>query len=211
MALAIAARNAPAITDKASYEDYKKYYNKNMAGLAQKKARMEEGLSLIKLIRDAEPRTKGDQRTFEFEPYINGVAREALGRDRIASALNVYEAKDLPMKLQEAIKEHIVRKAKAAVALYGMPTRVAESDSLYEQTLDKYEAKVAAHRDWINRNQNSEVVQRAVREAYATNKFQTLYKFPSGLKTKEDYDNARVRFERQRNLLKSLREDRKKN
>ena len=208
MALAIATRNAPAITDKASYEAYKEYYDKNISQLARKKARVEEGLELMKLIRDAETKTESGQRTFEFEPYINGVAREALDRDRIESALNVYETNDLPMKLQEAIKEHVVRKAKAAIALYGMPTRVAESDSLYEQTLDKYEAKVAAHRDWINRNEGSEVVQRAVREAYASNKFKTLYKFPSGLKTAEDYANARVRFDRQRSLLKSLREDR---
>ena len=209
MALAIATRNAPAVTDKASYEAYREYYDKNIAQLARKKARVEDGLELMKLIRDAETKTESGQRTFEFEPYINGVAREALDRDRIESALNVYETNDLPMKLQEAIKEHVVRKAKAAIALYGMPTRVAENDSLYEQTLDKYEAKVAAHRDWINRNEGSEVVQRAVREAYASNKFQTLYKFPSGLKTAEDYANARVRFDRIRSLLKSLREDRK--
>ncbi len=206
MQLAIALHNAPSVTDKASYAEYESYYNENISGLAQKKARLEEAAELMKTIREMEDKTEGGQRTFELEPYINGVAREALGRDRLESAMNIFEAKELPPKLEEAIKEHVLRKAKVAVALYGMPTKVAESDSLYEQTLDKYEAKVAAHRDWINRNKDSEVIKRAVAEAYSSSKMRSMFSMPR-VKTKEEADNFRVRFERQRDLIKSLKED----
>jgi hypothetical protein len=55
----------------------------------------------------------------DFEPYLVGLAREALGREPLEDNPSPFKVKDLPKEIEEILVEHTRRKAKSAMASTG--------------------------------------------------------------------------------------------
>ncbi|MEO1615069.1 MAG: strawberry notch family protein [Planctomycetota bacterium] len=152
------------VDDEADVQEIEARYQSTIEPAAKRLSKLRDARDIMSAIRQAEPKFDSGARTFKYEPYINGIARDALGRDPIPNSPNPFRQKDIPAPLQKELKKFVMRKAMLGVALENLPSKDTKDATLIER-LEEYETEVKSHRKWLEDHAASPVVQDAIKSA----------------------------------------------
>lgn len=133
-----------------------------------------EYAALMTEIRKVEPRGFGGKRKFEYEPYIVGLARDALGRDPLPDNPNPFHDPDAPAPIKQALLDHAVRNVKRAVLSEGLPTKVRKGDESLAETRKKWEAQRQQSARWIEKHRSSPIIRRALSDVRSSKSYLDL-------------------------------------
>jgi len=157
--------------NEAELEAYNKRYAEEIAPIEHRFHVLSDAQGVMSGIRKVEPKESGGARTFEYEPYINGIARDALGRPPLEHSPNPFTTTDpLPEPLHKMLVAKVNRMTEPAVALYDIPAKDTDEKPL-RQRLREYEAMVKANRLWLMEHSDSPVIQEAIRNAKETKRY----------------------------------------
>jgi hypothetical protein len=106
------------------------------------------------------------KRSYEFEPYIVGLSRDALGRPPLESNPNPLSNIDLPAGLRNVIKEHAETQARSGILALGRPQATPETGTLEEAVAD-WKVRRDSREEWLDAHKDSPAVREAIDEALA--------------------------------------------
>lgn len=164
------------------------------------KARLDDYASLMSEIRSLDKRDLKGRRKFLYEPYLVGLAREALEREPLESNPTPFTDPKLPDELKAAVVAFATQKAKSVILSHGMPTKAHQGDESYEDTLAKWEASRDADQAWLKEHESSPYVQEAIVGVQGGKGFRSLLRregrphFDPRRETVEDYQHDLRRF-----------------
>jgi len=113
-------------------------------------------------VRELDPKDIRGRRKFTYEPYIVGLARDALGTEPLGSSPNPFVAKDIPEPIKNALAKFSYNKVKRAIMSTGYPEKKAEKDKDYAETLSKWNAGRDADVAWVREHKDSPHVKAAI-------------------------------------------------
>jgi hypothetical protein len=130
---------------------------------------------LMTAVRQAEPKTLNGRRKFEYQPYVVGLAREALGVEPLDDNPSPFNDEDLPEPLKEVLSEFAANKTKRAILAERVPIRKDEqSEDEYQAVLDVWEAGRKADERWLDADRESPIVRAAIDAAFRTSKMRDI-------------------------------------
>lgn len=135
--------------------------------------RLNDYADLMSEIRATEGRSIRGRRTFQYEPYIVGLAREAMGRKPLENHPSPFADPDAPEGIREAVKTFSVNRASTAILSHGYPLKAAK-DKTYEETVREWKAKQQADASWLKEHKDSPIVQQAIQEVLRSKSFQRI-------------------------------------
>ncbi len=132
---------------------------------AAEAARLKKFSELMTSIRSAEKKSF-DKRTFEYEPYIVGLAREALRYSPQESNPSPFDAPDLPAPVKDALGDYLEGEAKKAFLRDGARVERGEKETEEEFAEKKKRSELAIKdaKEFLDQHKDSEVVKEAVRK-----------------------------------------------
>jgi hypothetical protein len=129
--------------------------------LGSKQSSLSDYKSLMTEIRKVEDRDGRGRRTWEYEPYLAGLAREALGRTALDSSPSPFDADNVPAPLRQVLVEFSERRAKTALLSSGYPEKAHEGKT-YEETVQSWKAGRDADEKWLKAHKGSPIVKEAI-------------------------------------------------
>lgn len=167
---------------------YKKLYGEVDTKLEARKNVLNDYKSLMTEIRAAEDKDGRGRRTFEYEPYLVGLAREALNRPALPSSPDPFTAGDVPAPLRKVLVEFAERRAKSAILSSGYPEKAREGKT-YEQTVKEWEAARSADEQWLKDHKDSPIVKQALEDLRGSKQLRDLLhrRRPTWDTTRETY------------------------
>lgn len=133
--------------------------------------RLNEYADLMKDIRAAEKKSIG-KRNYEYQPYLVGLARDAMGRPPLESNPNPLTDPSTPKPIAGIIEKFAERKANSAILSHGQPERKKKDGKFTEPEADfnertaKWQAKRQAALAWLREHKDSPAVQDALEETF---------------------------------------------
>ena len=140
-------------------QQYEAAYAEKVEAKDERYKRLQTAKDLMSAIRSAEPKKNG-VRTYEYEPYINGIAREALGRSELQSSPNPFFVKNLPQPVKAALTEQTMKRASSAILLKGFPT---SSNASFATALKDRRLAIEKDRKWLLDHIHSPIVKDVVK------------------------------------------------
>ena len=139
---------------------------------AMEHARLAQYADLMADIRALEPRQLG-RRTYKYQPMLAGLARKALGKEQLVNNPDPFYA-DVPDEVRTILDKFVESRIDTAVLSHGLPEKTKEGDTDYAETLANWEAKRAAHTEWLREHKDSLVVKSALDRAKKKKSFRDL-------------------------------------
>jgi hypothetical protein len=136
-------------------------------------AQLRDYRALMSTVSKAEPRDLRGRRSFDFDPYVVGLALEAMGRKPQESNPNPFEAEDLPEPVRAALESYATSQAKAVVLSHGMPAKEREGEE-FAVTLANWETNQRASEVWMDRHRDTPIVQKALQEVKASKAYREI-------------------------------------
>lgn len=152
---------------------YKKLYGETDTKLEARKNTLNGYKSLMTEIRAAEDKDGRGRRTFEYEPYLVGLAREALDRPSLQSSPDPFTADGVPSPLRKVLVEFAGRQAESAILSSGYPEKAREGKT-YEQTVKEWEAARRADEQWVKEHKDSPIVKQVIEDLRGSKRFRDL-------------------------------------
>jgi hypothetical protein len=141
-------------------QQYEAAYKERIEHKDERYKQLQTAKGLMSDIRRVEPR-KNDVRTYEYEPYINGIARAALGRAELESSPNPFFAKNLPQPIKAVLTEATMKRASSAILLKGFPT---SSNASFATALKERRLAIEKDRKWLLDHIHSPIVKDVVKK-----------------------------------------------
>jgi hypothetical protein len=141
--------------------------------LTAKKNILSDYKSLMTEIRDTETKDLRGRRSFEYEPYLVGLVREALDRPALDSSPNPFDAQNLPAPMKKVLTDFAARRAKTAILSSGYPEKAREGQT-YDETLSSWKEGQKADEKWLKEHKNSPVVREALQTLRGSQSFRDL-------------------------------------
>jgi hypothetical protein len=135
--------------------------------LTRTKERLDDYADLMTEIRALDPKDFKGRRSFKYEPYLVGLAREALKRDPLDSNQSPFAAKDLPKEIATILRNYAKQKALLAYFDYGEPKKRRKGDKSFSETYSRWKSQRSSARSWIDSHRKSKPVQDGILEAEA--------------------------------------------
>lgn len=163
------------------------------------KALFDDYADLMAEIRKVEPKSLGGKRKFEYEPYIVGLARDALGYAPLPHNPNPFYDPSAPAPIKQVLMDHATRNAKRAVLSEGMPTKVHKGDATYQETLSKWRARRKSAEAWLKEHRASPLVQETLDQIRSSQNYRdllTMRKEPQYTRNSETFEEHLADWDR---------------
>lgn len=168
------------------------------AEVAKEKALLDDYYALMTKVRNMEPKTLRGRKSFLYQPYLVGLARDALGYEELENNPNPLYASDLPPELHAAMVKHSLSKAESVVLSHNSPLKAAQGLT-YEETVSQFKENRKADEEWLRKHRSSPIVKEALQQVKSGKSYRdlvTLKGQPNYTLGKdwEEYRNLRSRW-----------------
>lgn len=136
-----------------------------------KKHRLDDYAELMTEIRKLDEKDLRGRRKFVYEPYLVGLAREALDRSTLEHNPSPFMQADLPEGISDLLAKFAERKAKVVYLSARQPTKAHEGDLDYEETLGKWKAGRENDLAWLQEHEESPAVAKAIQAVRRSKSF----------------------------------------
>ena len=141
---------------------------------AEQKGRLDDYAQMMTEIRKNDKRDLRGRREMKFEPYLVGLAREALRRAPLESNPSPFTSKDVPSEVADVIRQFAEQRAKTVVLSEGYPEKTHKGDKDFAETLAKWEAGRKLDAAWLKEHRDSPYVREALEQIRGSGKFRKL-------------------------------------
>lgn len=117
------------------------------------------------------------KRTFDYQKYVVGLAREAIGKPKLESFPSPLDDPELPEDLRPVVREQVDRHINSALLSLGRPTVEESRDgrSLDDRRED-WQVMIEASTDFLRRHKDHPIVQEAIRDAQQSSGYKAMRK-----------------------------------
>jgi hypothetical protein len=174
------------------------------------KDRLDDYADLMSKIRSLDKRDLKGRRSFAYEPYLVGLAREALRREPLEANPSPFTDKSVPDDVRDALVKFATNKAKTALLSAGMPVKAHKGDKDFAETMEKWESRQKADAAWLEEHKDSPHTQEAINGIRTSTSFRSLMagkgrpEFQRGKETWSEHQDDLKRYNEKREQAKRL-------